>query len=114
MKRKYEVVYSPQVQKFKADLSLKELKKINFVLDKVEIGLFGDWFKKMSGSEDLWEFVINYNGIFYRILAFFDKTDKEIPLIIAAIGFKKKSNKTPSGEIEKATQFKKRYFNEIC
>jgi len=114
MERKYQVIHSPQAQEFKDTLGRKEQKKIDFVIDKVEMGFFGDWFKKMSGSDDIWEFTVDFNGVFHRLLAFFDTTDKEDPLIITTHGFKKKTNKTPKNELEKAQALKKKYFRDIA
>jgi phage-related protein len=74
---------------------------VDFVIDKVEINLFGDWFKKITSSNGIWEFVVDFNGIFHRLLSFFDKEESD-PLIIVTHGFKKKTNKTPKREIEKA------------
>ena len=102
MKKRYEVIYSPKAKAFKDGLGEKEKKKINFVISKTELNFLGDWFKKIKGADGIWEFVVDYQGIFYRILAFFDTRARENPLIIATHGFKKKSNKTPKTEIEKS------------
>jgi phage-related protein len=44
----------------------------------------------------------------YRVFSFFDKGQ----LVILVHGFQKKTQKTPSKEIELAEKLKKQYFNE--
>ncbi len=60
-------------------------------------------------NTDIWEFRTLYNGIAYRLLAFWD-TEADT-LVIATNGFIKKTQKTPSKEISKAEEVKTRYFN---
>lgn len=66
-------------------------------------------FKKLDNT-DIWEFRTLYEGVAYRVLAFWD-TDNET-LVIATNGFEKKSQKTPQKEIAKAEEIRKRYFKE--
>jgi phage-related protein len=51
-----------------------------------------------------------YNKNYYRLLAFWDKTEKEDTLVLATHGFIKKTNKTPKTEIKKAEEIRKEYF----
>ncbi len=111
MDKRYEVYLSPEAQTFYDNLGTKEQRKIDFVIDKVEINLFGGWFKKLTSSNGIWEFVVDFRGVFYRLLSFFDTEEPNDPLIIVTHGFKKKTNKTPKNEIDKAEQFKKNYFS---
>ena len=110
MEKRYEVHLSLEAQIFHDNLGIKEQRKIDFVIDKVEVNLFGDWFKKLSDSKGIWEFVVDFRGVFHRLLAFFDTIEPNDPLIIITHGFKKKTNKTPKKEIEKAERFKETYF----
>ncbi len=64
-------------------------------------------FKKLEGSE-IWEFRALYNGIQYRLFAFWD-TEEET-LVIATHGIVKKTQKTPSKEIAKAERIRQEYF----
>ncbi len=112
MNKRYEVFLSPETQVFYDSLGLKEQRKIDFVIDKVEINLFGDWFKKLTSSKGIWEFVVDFRGVFYRLLSFFDTEEPNDPLIVVTHGFKKKTNKTQKNEIEKAESFKKKYFSK--
>lgn len=64
-------------------------------------------FKKLENS-DIWEFRTLYNGIAYRLFAFWD-TEKGT-LVIATHGIIKKTQKTPPKEIAKAETIMKQYF----
>ena len=57
------------------------------------------------------KFRTQYNGNKYRMLAFWDKTDKMNTLVIATHGFLKKTSKVPKDEIEKAEKIMKIYFD---
>ena len=111
MDKRYEVYLSPEAQDFYNSLGLKEQRKIDFVIDKIELNLFGDWFKKLSGSNGIWEMVVDFRGVFHRFFSFFDTEEPNDPLIIVTHGFKKKTNKTPKKEIERAEKLKLDYFS---
>lgn len=64
-------------------------------------------FKKLEKSE-IWEFRTLYNGIAYRLFAFWDTEEKA--LVVATHGIIKKTQKTPSKEIAKAEAIRKEYF----
>lgn len=64
-------------------------------------------FKKLEGT-DVWEFRTLYNGVAYRLFAFWD-TDKET-LVVATHGIIKKTQKTPQKEILRAEMMMKQYF----
>ena len=61
----------------------------------------------IEGTDGLYEVRIEYNSDIYRIFCCFDQGN----LVILFNGFQKKSQKTPSGEIEKALKLKNEYFN---
>lgn len=64
-------------------------------------------FKKLENT-DIWEFRTLYNGIAYRLFAFWD-TGKDT-LVVATHGIIKKTQKTPRKEITKAETIMKQYF----
>lgn len=64
-------------------------------------------FKKLENSE-IWEFRTLYNGIAYRLFAFWD-TDINT-LVVATHGIIKKTQKTPKKEIARAEAIMKQYF----
>ena len=64
-------------------------------------------FKKLENSE-IWEFRTLYNGVAYRLFAFWD-TDTQT-LVVATHGIIKKTQKTPKKEIARAEAIMKQYF----
>ncbi len=105
---KFKVIYSKEAIAFLSTLPEKAREKIVYNIDKVAYGeIDKELFKKLN--TDVWEFRTHYNGIAYRLLAFWD-TEAET-LVIAANGFIKKTQKTPQKEISKAEEIRARYFN---
>lgn len=106
---KFKVVLMDEATAFLESLPLKVYKKIDYNIGKVAGGIMDkDLFKKLEDTE-IWEFRTLYNGIQYRLLAFWD-TEAET-LVIATHGFVKKTQKTPQNEIDKAEILMKEYFN---
>ena len=66
------------------------------------------YFKHLEGTDGLFEIRIKVGSDIYRIICFFDEGN----LIILLNGFQKKSEKTPSREIEKAKLLKLKYYEE--
>jgi len=80
---------------------------------KTKQRIFGDWFKKMIGTDDIFEFRVDNNGKFYRLFAFWDTRVSTQTLIVATHGLIKKSNKTPKSDIDKAEDIKTKYFKGL-
>lgn len=109
LKARFKVIMSSEADTFLDTLRQDIKDKIVYNVDKVANGYMDkDLFKKLDGT-DIWEFRTLYKGIQYRLLAFWD-TDAET-LVIATHGFVKKTQKTPSKEINKAEAIRKLYFN---
>ncbi len=103
-----KVVLMEEAFAFIEQQPLKAQQKIYYNIFKVEEGIKEtEIFKKLENT-DIWEFRTLYNGICYRLFAFWD-TDKET-IIIATHGIIKKAQNTPSKEITKAEEIKKEYF----
>jgi phage-related protein len=66
------------------------------------------FFQHMEGTNGLYEIRVEVGTNIFRAFAFFD----EGKLIVVANAFQKKSQKTPTNEIELAKKIKKEYFNE--
>ncbi len=64
------------------------------------------FWKKLQGTENIWEVRTEYAGNIYRILASTCKGNR----VILLHGFHKKSQKTPRQDLEIAAQRKKRYL----
>lgn len=85
------------------------------VKDKIEHVLFvisvaeripTKFFQHLTGTDGLYEVRVAYQGNIYRIFSCFDEGN----LVVLFNGFHKKSQKTPTGEIEKALKIKTEYF----
>lgn len=95
------------VEEFLNQLTPQQKKKTAFVLSLVEDlpVVPKDYFKKMKGTDDLWEVRIQSGNNSFRLLGFFDGTE----LVILNHAFFKKTRKTPKKEIKTAEQRKKDY-----
>ena len=92
--------YSAQNEKLKT--------KIQYVFELIrQVEMVPEKFlKNLSGHKGLYEIRISYQSESYRIFCCFD----EGKLIVLFNGFQKKTQKTPTKEIEKALKIKDRYF----
>ena len=89
-----------KASEFLSSLPEKAQKKITYNLLKVEGGEINkELFKKLDDTE-IWEFRTLFNGVSYRLFAFWDTTSDT--LIVATHGIIKKTNKTPHKEIKTA------------
>ncbi len=109
MKTKFEVIFLEQVIEFLEKLDSKSRNKIYYNIDKSKLINDPKLFKKLK--DEIWEFRTKYNGIQYRLFAFWDKTEKTETLVISTHGIVKKVSKVPKTEIEKAEKIRKEYFN---
>ena len=64
------------------------------------------YFKKLVGTDDIWEVRIEFGGDIFRLLGFFDKGN----LVVLTNGFTKKTQRTPANEIAVAEKRKKEYL----
>lgn len=107
-KPKFDVIYSEEVVDFLKSLSDKARAKIMFNVGKARYNQDPKLFKKLIGT-DIWEFRTLFNGIQYRLLAFWDSDSNAY--VITTHGFVKKTQKTPQKEIERAVAIREEYFN---
>jgi len=49
---------------------------------------------------------------YYRLFAFWDKTDKQDTIVVSTHGIIKKTDKGPKKEIDKAERLRQQYFND--
>lgn len=84
--------------------------KIDFVLDLiVNVERVPEKFlKHLTGTDGLYEVRVKSGSTIFRIFCFFDKGK----LVVLLHGFQKKTEKTPSKELERAKGLKKEYFTE--
>ena len=110
MKKKFDVDFLDEAIDFIESLNPKEREKILYNAKKAQLVNDPELFKKLNDS--IWEFRTKYRRSHYRLLAFWDKTDKEDTLVLATHGFVKKTQKTPKADIERAEKIKKEYFTK--
>jgi phage-related protein len=97
------------VEEFFDSLTNKQFEKISFVLDLIEqIDIVPiKYFKKLKGTDDIWEIRVQHGNNIFRIFGFFDGKE----LVILNHAFTKKSQKIPLKEIDIAEKRKRNYFN---
>ncbi len=108
---KFNVAFMDEADEFLRSLQPQARKKVYFNIRKVADGVVDrDLLKKLDGSTDIWEFRTKYNGMEYRLLAFWDATARK--LVVATHGFVKKGWKVPAKEIARAEALRKKYYEE--
>lgn len=105
---KFKVIFLTEAREFLLELDEKSRVKIIFNIDKSKIKNDKELFKKLKG--EIWEFRTLYNKTYFRIFAFWDKTEKVETLVLATHGIIKKTGKTPEKEIEKTENIRLKYF----
>lgn len=97
------------VKEFLDSLSGKQAQKVAWVLQLIEElpTIPGQYFKKLVGTDDIWEVRIQFGSDIFRLLGFFNDGH----LIILTNGFAKKTQKTPLSEIQLAERRKKDYLS---
>ena len=63
--------------------------------------------RSIKGTKGLYEIRIEFGGDIFRVFCCFDKQ----AIVVLFNGFQKKTQKTPSGEIDRADRLMKEYFN---
>ncbi len=96
------------VQNFLDSLSGKVAQKVTWVLKLLEdLDIVpASYFKKLIGTEDIWECRVPFASNAYRIFCFFEGNS----VVVLTHGFAKKTQKTPRQEIEKAEAYRRDYL----
>ncbi|MHB1179727.1 MAG: type II toxin-antitoxin system RelE/ParE family toxin [Daejeonella sp.] len=105
---KFEVIFLTEAREFLLELDEKSRGKIIFNIDKSKIKNDSELFKKLKG--EIWEFRTLFNKTYFRIFAFWDKTERTGTLVLATHGIIKETGKTPEKEIKKAENIRLKYF----
>lgn len=106
----FRLIALTEAIEFLDSLPDKVREKVIYNIRKVRGGIKDTRLFKKLGNTPIWEFRTEYNGMAYRLLAFWDKDGET--LVVATHGFKKKQQKTPQSEIDHAKAIMKEYFNE--
>lgn len=110
MKQKFDVILLGEVWDLLGKIDEKSKDKILYNIDKSKYVNDPELFKKLDNL--IWEFRTKYHKTYYRLLAFWDKTDNTETLVIATHGIIKKTDKIPKAEIDKAKAIMKQYFEQ--
>ena len=110
MDKLFNIVFFDETFEFLSNLEKKHYEKIIFNIRKAQTRHDPELFKKLK--DEIWEFRTLYQGLHYRLLSFWDKTDSENTLVVSTHGIVKKTSKTPDSEIQKAKQIRLRYFED--
>ncbi|MCL2327778.1 MAG: type II toxin-antitoxin system RelE/ParE family toxin [Bacteroidetes bacterium] len=105
MKREI-IAYKSYYNEFINSLNEKEKQKLKYILLLLETSdRMPVKFMKLI-RDGLFELRMEYNGNIYRLFFIFDG-DR---IVVLFNGFQKKTQKTPSGEIERALRLKNEYY----
>ncbi|MET4080891.1 phage-related protein [Pedobacter sp. UYP30] len=104
------VFYKDYFDDFFETLTAKAKDKIDEVLFMITIleRVPTKFFKSIEGIKGLFEIRVEYESNIYRIFCCFDKGN----LIVLFNAFQKKTQKTPTKELNKAEKIMREYFNE--
>ena len=108
MIEKFNVIFLEQAIDFVERIDSKARKKIYYNIDKSKFVNDPKLFSKLQG--EIWEFRTKYSETQYRLLAFWDKTEKTNTVVVSTHGIIKKTSKIPKSEIEKAERIRIEYF----
>lgn len=109
MEKKRQIIYfKNHFNEFFDLLNEKVKEKIDYVLFLITVAerIPNKFFQYIEGTDGLFEIKIEFESNIYRIFCCFD----EGRLVVLFNGFQKKSQKTPSKEIDKALKIKSEYF----
>lgn len=110
MKHYFEILFLEEAFEFLTGLERKHYEKILYNIRKCQVELDSNLFKKLT--YDIWEFRTVYEGMQYRLLAFWDKRGSVNTLVVATHGFIKKRSKVPNKEIQKARLSREAYLTK--
>ncbi|TAG54002.1 MAG: type II toxin-antitoxin system RelE/ParE family toxin [Cytophagales bacterium] len=110
MNKKFRVVFLDSAKTFLEELDEKSRNKILYNIWKSTDINDNELFKKLEN--EIWEFRTLYNKVYYRLFAFWDKTNSNDTVVITTHGIIKKTDKILKAEIEKSEKLRIQYFNE--
>ena len=106
---KFRVIFLVAVKQFLDSIDEKSREKIMYNIWRARSTNDKELFKKLQ--DEIWEFRTTYKKTYYRLFAFWDKTDKQDTIVVTTHGIIKKTDKLPKKEIGKAERLRQLYFN---
>jgi uncharacterized protein (TIGR01639 family) len=107
---KFRVEFLEEATAFIDKLDEKTRDKILYNIWKARSTNDKELFKKLQ--DEIWEFRTLYNKTYYRLFAFWDKSDKSDTVVISTHGLVKKTDKISKTDIERAKKILEQYFKE--
>lgn len=108
--KKFDVNFMEEAIEFIDQLDIKAQRKVLYNITKAQYVNDANLFKKLN--QNIWEFRTIYNGMCYRLFAFWDEGEYGKRLVIATHGIIKKSSKTPLWELQKAEKLRQNYIQQ--
>lgn len=108
MQPKFEVKFLEEAAMFLQTLPVKARAKVQYNIMVAQYENDPELFKKLT--DEIWEFRTRYNGMAYRLFAFWDKDVRA--MVIATHGLIKKTQKTPQKDIQRAEAIMKTYYQQ--
>lgn len=108
MTERFKVELLDEALEFVESLDEKTREKVIYNIHKARVIQDPELFKKLSG--EIWEFRTLFKKNYFRLFAFWDKSDKPDTVVISTHGIIKKTAKVPKSEIERAERIRKEYF----
>lgn len=107
---KFKVLFLEDAAIFLDNIDEKAREKIIYNIRKAQEVNDNELFKKLN--DEIWEFRTLYKKTYYRLFAFWNKTEKTDTIVISTHGLIKKTGKTPQGDLDKAERLRKLYFEQ--
>ncbi len=108
MIERFRIEFLEEASDFLDNLDEKSKEKIIYNIHKARFINNKELFKKLH--EEIWEFRTLYNKTYYRLFAFWDKSENKETVVISTHGIIKKTDKIAKSEIEKAERIRIQYF----
>ncbi|MEM9857251.1 MAG: type II toxin-antitoxin system RelE/ParE family toxin [Bacteroidota bacterium] len=104
------IAYKHYFEDFLKSQTTKVQDKIFKIIEAIEVleRVPSNYLKHLAGTDGLYEARIQLGSNIWRVFCFFDGNQ----LVILLNGFQKKTQKTPSREIERAERLMKEYYKE--
>lgn len=103
-KKFFKTIFLEEVRQFLKIIDNKAVSKIFYNVASAEQTNDPELFKKLTN--DIWKFRTRFGNLQYRLLAFWDKTEKDCTLVVATHGMIKKTARMPVKEIKKAEKIR--------
>lgn len=103
-------VFTPEAAAFLRSMEQAVRQEFGVSIRKLQNGESALNFKKLVNTDGIYEFSVTAPNHAYRLFAFWDTRGATETLIVCTHGLDKKTQKTPSQEIKKAEQLKRKHF----